>query len=405
MKHIQFRKKAASAFLSLIIALSGCGAFAYWYWYTPYHPITHYYEILNSQEQVTDGVAVTEQEWNTLKQCKRFTGPLSRKRILDCITDFYEQYTLTHGVRKSFSHLAALEKKSTDFVEDCHYVSHGIGHAQLKVDKGDAGKSFSELSENLYFKNVSTCGNGYFHGVIEEVASTISTKDGLVDILKPICGSLKYDLSDCYHGIGHAAYIQLNYMTHDALYVCDAVTDDQFMRFSCQMGIFMEMAQDFQKAELVDVVGDTLKFKVCDALDVRFQEACYSQHSGFFVDIAPDPSNYAQLITYCKQIVDPRNRMACVKFYAGKAVRSVQYTNVRAMCIDGTSTKDERIMCTAAYATRIARSIDAQKGRQFNRVVNDICRYLPWYEVGLCQDLGLNQRDKIYFDPVSTGVM
>jgi hypothetical protein len=391
--------------LSCTLVIAAACTAAYWYWYTPYHSISYYYEILNNQEQVTDGVVVTEEEWSELKQCKTFTGPLSRKKMLDCITHFYEEYTLNHGVRKAFSHLAALEKKSEDFVEDCHYVSHGIGHAQLKVDGGDAGKSFAELSENLYFKNVSTCGNGYFHGVIEEVAKEVSTKEGLVEILKPICGSLKYDVSDCYHGAGHAAYIQLNYGTTDALYVCDAITEDPFMRFSCQMGIFMEMAQDFQKSELVDVQGGTLHFKVCENLESRFQEACYSQHSGFFADIAPDADNYAKLITYCKQIQDARNRMACVKFYAGKSVRSVQYTDVRAMCIDGTSTKDERIMCTSAYATRIARSIDAQKGRQFRRIVGDICRYLPWYEVGLCQDLGINQRDRIYFDPVHTGVM
>lgn len=360
---------------------------------------------MNSQEQVIDGTIVTDEDLSRLKECKTYKGALSHKRSLDCIKRFYEQYTLGSGVRRAFSHLAALEKRDPEFIEDCHYISHGIGHAQLQVNKGDAGKAFAELSENLYFKNVSTCGNGYFHGVIEEFARLETDKDKLVSLLKPTCDSQRNSLSDCFHGIGHAAFIQLNYNTNEALYVCDAVSDDPFMNYSCHMGVFMEMTQDFNREELVEISGDRIIFKTCDLVADRYKEACYSQLVAYYEDIAVEPKNYAKTIQSCKQIENPRYRMACVKFFAGKAVRSVQYTDVKGLCIDGTSTKDERIMCTAAFATRIARSVDSRKGALHDETVSDICKYLPFYEVGACLDLGLRQRDKIYYDPVNTGVM
>ncbi len=375
--------------------------------FVPKESLAYYYSRITAQESVVGSIAITDAEWEHINKCKQTRGALANKRTQDCLRDFYIEYTLTHGVRRSFSHLALLQKESKSFVEDCHYVSHGIGHAQLQVNKGDIGKAFATMSEDAYFKNVSTCGNGYFHGVIEEYSKQTNDKEMLVKILSNVCKEpgLKNAI-DCFHGMGHAAFVQLEYATDDALYVCDNVTSDPVKNYSCYMGVFMEMAQDFATRDMVEVKDGRMTFKVCDSVDEKYKVACYGQHSAFFENFNLTPDDFTKNMRYCKQIENDRYRMACVKFIAGRATRAVQYEDVSGMCAE-TSSPAERVMCTAVVATRIAYSIDRSRGNElYIQALHDICKTLPFYRTYECIDLVSHKSDKIYYDPnVMNGAM
>jgi hypothetical protein len=137
----------------------------------------------------------------------------------------------------------------------------------------------------------------------------------------------------------------------------------------------------------------------------KYQIPCYGQLSAFYENIATNPKDYKKTILYCKQILNTELRMACVKFFAGRASRSAQYEDVRGLCVHGTSTYDERIMCTAAFGSRIARSLDPKKSKTYEAIVKDVCKHLPFYEVNACINLGVYEKEKIHFNPEITGVM
>lgn len=378
-----------------------------YYLHTPRFTPAYYFSLITAQETVQEGTAITDAEWAQLRTCKSITGPLTHKRTQDCLKEFYERYTEQHGVSRAFSHLALLQRESDTFIEDCHYITHGIGHAQLRAHKGDVGKSFAAMSEEAYFKNLSTCGNGYFHGVVEEYTRDLKTKDALIAALTMVCREKEQkNQIDCFHGMGHAAFIQLEYNTKDALAVCDAVSNDPMMQYSCYMGTFMEMSQDFSAKDLVTVQNGRMSFTTCDAQEPRYRVACYAQHVAFFEDFTNTPEDFAKNITYCKQIENDEYRMACVKFFAGRAIRVMKYDDVPAMCQDGTSSRDERIACTAVFAGRIARSLDSSKSTPlYHQAVTDICRTLSLLDSPACITLVRDSGNKIYFDPQASGAM
>mgnify|MGYP001558006516 FL=1 len=203
---------------------------------------------------------------------------------------------------------------------------------------------------------------------------------------------------DCFHGMGHSAFVQLEYATTDALYVCDHVADDPVRNYSCYMGVFMEMAQDFSTRDLVTVTDGVMSFNICESLDEKYKLACYAQHSVFFENFNTTPKDFKKNINYCKQIEGDEYRMACVKFFAGRAIRAVRYQDVAGMC-KNTTNGDERVMCTGVFASRIARSIDSSKSSQlYLQAVRDICQTLPFYLSTHCIELVQHNSEKIYFD-------
>ncbi len=401
MKYLSWRHAGMLASLVAVIALG------VYYAHRPQFDLPYYYSLMTAQEAVQEGTTITPEDWKQLTTCKDITGPLTHKRTQDCLKQFYEEYTSEHGVKRAFSHLSLLQKESSTFIEDCHYITHGIGHAQLRAHKGNVGKSFAAMSEDAYFKNLSTCGNGYFHGVIEEYTKDIKSTDALTAALTLVCREpgAKNQI-DCFHGMGHAAFIQLEYSTNDALAVCDAVSNDPVMQYSCYMGTFMEMSQDFSPEDLVTVKDGRMTFTTCDAQEPRYRVACYAQHAAFFENFTKTPADFAKNITYCTQIENDEYRMACVKFFAGRAIRAMKYEDVPAMCQDGTSNRDERIACTAVFAGRIARSLDGTKSTPlYHQALSDVCRTLSFLDSGRCIALVKDPANKLYFNPDVSGAM
>jgi hypothetical protein len=398
-------KIGIKAALVLFVLLSML--FTYYVYFVPKKAVTHYYSLIAAQESVERGTVITDTEWQQLKECKSITGERFAMKVQDCLKGFYSAYTLNNGVRAAFSHLALVQKEHVEFIADCHYISHGIGHAQLERLNGDVGKAFAAMSEESYFRNVSTCGNGYFHGIIEEFVSGIKDDASIVKKLSLVCTDPDMkNASDCFHGMGHAAYVQLDYQTERALSVCDRASDAAAFNYSCYMGVFMEMAQDIPTRDLVTVKAGLMKFDVCDSLNEKYREACYGQHSVFFERFSATPDDYSKNIRYCGQIESKRYRLACVKFFAGRAVRVAQYADIRRMCDNAPGGRDERLLCVGVFASRISRSLDSSRSSPlYQQAVRDVCRILPPFDSLRCIDTVLNAPETIYFDPASIDEM
>ncbi len=333
--------------------------------------IADVYGTIESQETIRDDVPVTTEEFAVIENCSPAVLG-NRNRAEECMRNFYDDYTMQHGGDEAFAHLARLQKEHPALLPSCHYISHGIGHAVLRLSGSDPFKAFEFMELHNAFKNVVTCGNGFFHGVIEEIAKDTRDKDALVALLQPICASNKIkNRGNCYHGVGHAAAIQTEYDIPDMLYICDHISVRPEDVFGCHTGGFMEYAQ--ANTGNVAVEDQKMKFLICDAQEEKYQPACYLEHSSHFEAFTSKPHNYTRNIGFCKQIDNEVNRMACIKLFAIRAVRIVRYADVREMCLN-TSSRYERVMCTAVMADRIAGSADSTRDTaQYHQAVKDIC--------------------------------
>jgi hypothetical protein len=357
--------------------------------------IAEFYKIIDTQEALRDDVPVTEGDLAAIVGCQKIPD-LNLNGIENCRRAFYDAYTMKHGGVVAFAHLARLQRDHPDLLPSCHYISHGIGHAVLRLNNNNPFAAFSFMQESGVFKNIATCGNGFFHGVIEEVAKNTTDKDALVDLLQPICSDPKIDsIGNCYHGVGHAAMIQTDYNLPDVLYICDRISTRPESIFSCHTGGFMEYAQVF--TDVVNVENQRMNFILCDALEKKYQAPCYLEQSSYFEQYSNDRRNYTRNIGFCRQIQDTLNRMACVKLFAIRAVRLVHYNEIYDMC-QNTSTMAERVMCTAVIADRIASSVDrTRQTDQYRNMADAVCGTLNFVYAPQCKKLVYKERGRLFY--------
>jgi hypothetical protein len=351
--------------------------------------LKQYLDIIATQEKVLRNDIVTQQEIDGLTNCRRSD---------DCVRNFYKNYTLKNGVEKSFRHLVKIQKDYPDFISSCHYLTHGIGHASLVINKNDVPKAFSILSTDI-FRNIATCGNGYFHGVIEEYTKKTFGKEELIKKLSNVCDKKNQLVTRgaCLHGVGHAILIQLDYDLDSALFVCSEISDSGQRLMDCNTGVFMEYAQNYN--DYYEVKDRRVVFKLCDSLDKKLQPACYMEQSSVFEDHTNEPRNYTRNIGFCKQISDPVNRLACIKLFAIRAVRISRYEYIKEMCAN-TSTDVEKVFCTAVVASRIANSIDIEKNQKIHsQVIKDTCGTLNFFYKKTCEYIVYESDGLFYTKP------
>jgi hypothetical protein len=158
------------------------------------------------------------------------------------------------------------------------------------------------------------------------------------------------------------------------LYICDHISDNERHVFDCLSGGFME--NGLPLTETASIQGNTMKLKLCDSLDKRYQTACYLEQSALFELLSDRSRDYTKNIGYCRQVSDPENRMACVKLFAIRAVRIAHYPDIARMC-SNTSTTYEQLACTAVVANKIASSLGSdQTKEQYLGVVQTVCSTL-----------------------------
>ncbi len=356
--------------------------------------IARYYSIIENQEKIIDDVKVTAEDLEKINRCQKVKSGGSR--VEECMRSFYDTYAMEQGGERAFAHLARLQKERPELLSSCHYISHGIGHAVFRLSGDDPYKAYTFMSSGGYFKNVVTCGNGFFHGVIEEMAKDVADRDDLVTVLRPICNNKEIsNAGGCFHGVGHAAMIQTDYSVEDMVYVCDRISQRPDRVFGCHTGGFMEYGQEFKDA--VRVENQKMSFVLCDSLEKKYQPACYLEQSSFFQSYSKEGKNYTRNIGFCKQIGDGLNRMACVKLFAIRAVRLVHYKEIYEMCLNITSAQ-ERVMCTAVMADRIGGSMDsARKSEDYQSVVKYVCDTLNPLYARECKHLVFVDRSRLFF--------
>lgn len=387
-------KKTILAFLAIVvffIAVVG----SYFYYQNSVNkntPLSYYYKIIKNQENILSDEKISEKELADLKSCGD---------DFKCFLKYYEDYNTKTSLEKSFSNLSLLLKDYPEFVPYCHQITHGIGHSELLKNKGDLGKSLQEFEAGKYFTNISTCGSGYFHGLIEQSAKEIKNKDKLATFFTNICNNgdvKKIAGSDCIHGLGHSTFLQLDYNLEDSLYVCDKVVKNDYEKFNCYTGVFMEMNLDYPREDILTYENNNYNFKVCDLQegDVR-KNACYFESVLQFGNLTKKKNDFEEMSRMCQTIANEVYKLACVKNIAIRSVIDNQFKDIEKMCLVNTKSRAQRVFCVTNFAHRIAQSIDGKKGEEYKKISTDICNYLRQEERPSCLLLLEKYSQDIYF--------
>lgn len=357
--------------------------------------VESYVSVLRNQEKILGGEVASPENLEILKNCND---------NYRCYLEFFENYNSSTTLQKSFSLLSLLMRDYPEFTPYCHQMTHGMGHSEFEKNNNNLDLSLLEFSKGNFFKNISTCGSGYYHGLVEQAVKGITDKEELAKYFKKTCGESIFkdvDKGDCIHGLGHAVMAQTE-SVEDSLYVCDQTVGDEYNRFNCYTGIFMQMYISFPVEALISKTetGKNIKydFPICDSLisDLA-KRACYFEQSLGFTSFLENKTDYGQAIKLCQNISDPTLKLACVKNFSIRSFIDVGYTNIEKMCLQNTNTKAERVYCVSSYAHRLALSITGGKKDQvYQKIAFDICKNLKITEISLCRKLILEKDPSLY---------
>jgi hypothetical protein len=231
--------------------------------------ISEYFDQLNSQAVVMSDEKISDQELDDLKKCGE---------DFKCFLNYYYNFNLNNSLQRTFSNLSLLLLDHPEYTDYCHQITHGIGKSEYVKEKGDLGAALELFNTGRYFNNISTCGSGYFHGLVQEAVKDIKDKDELVKTFNNICyEKTMKDVagSDCIHGLGHAAYLQTDYNLEDSIYICNNTTKSEYDRFNCYTGVFMEATIDLPGDMLIArLPGVKLDYVYCDQVTDSLEKKC-----------------------------------------------------------------------------------------------------------------------------------
>ncbi len=350
--------------------------FTYWFRleFVPTHDINYYSKLLIERGLSKNDINFPPEDVTYFTNCNS----------IECSKKFYENYTIENGVKKAFLHLSKLNSmKNGDYV-NCHQNAHAIGHAAYKLGK----VSFDELVDlekngGAILQNMTGCGNGYYHGIVEEIASSEKRNKAktfnMVDICKDT--KIRYFSDKCKHGVGHAAFLQTGELLQSLL-ICDGFTDP-ISQAMCYPGVFM------QKFAFEALDNDKFSLDVCKVLPEKYQTACYAEVSILFSRKNNEKTNFSKIIELCQKIEVEKYKIACIMKVAIRSTNKTPIFDTRKMCQSSTHTKVERIMCTVSVAVRLSFSfedgLEVEDKLNSRRVIDDVCNTLAFYESGLCK--------------------
>ncbi len=230
-----------------------------------------------------------------------------------CLQNSYESYAKQFGTVAALQLIRNETISNPTFAGTCHSVMHKIGHVAV----GEYG-SFQEA----YAHGNYDCGNGYFHGVVEEVFRGKSDDSLTPAQIHCFCESVAtttlntkdYAKLNCVHGLGHALVYKYEGKLSDALPLCTNLLGEQYIG-ECVAGAFMEnMIERLSLKEQSDpLINPSL---TCSSFlgDVY---RCWLTLASFA--IAQENHSLAPALLFCENFTDVHYRAVCGEGL-GKAV-------------------------------------------------------------------------------------
>lgn len=241
---------------------------------------------------------------NTVKRC-------NHENV--CLREKFKNLTVASGRDTAFKYYNQLKNTELDYLSNCHYIFHGIGKGSVGMFKNNISKVFTVNNYQEILNDVPTCGNGYYHGAIEEIVEGFENEkieEKLTSLCIPILNSDKQVVKDCYHGLGHAIFTQSGSDTKESLKVCERVTSgvNEEMTSMCRTGVFMELVN------LSNEMGVT-SFEPClnQESDIYSAE-CFNMQSYLFDEFSKQKEKFIENMKACqKTSLSTEDKIICIR--------------------------------------------------------------------------------------------
>jgi hypothetical protein len=193
------------------------------------------------------------------------------------------------------------EYENNSYVKSqCHQLTHVIGRAAY-----DKYKTIADT----YAHGDQFCWSGYYHGVMEEIASK-NGNDYIVknidSICKPIAAKGEYSFYhyNCVHGLGHGLMFVKDGDLFASLASCDPIKNS-WERTSCYGGVFMQNIMNEQTPDSDAKTGSKyLKadqpMYPCTAVEYKYKDQCYLMQTSYALQTVS--YDFSKVFDMCAQV-------------------------------------------------------------------------------------------------------
>lgn len=229
----------------------------------------------------------------------------------ECYKKEFTQLVKAKGIFYSQNTLYALQVLDSN-LNHCHVLSHHISNVATRLNPS----SWKEYTNKV---DITTCGAGFFHGILEARIGYDQNFKITKASIDEICNQGKRDFkeSTCNHILGHLLLLENEGNIEPSLPICNSL-DNPTYQSECLNGVFME---DSFKPMLVE--HGLAQIPVRDKIRLEKQEKrCFNykdiEAQSCWIDMAEIYSEYYNYDTQkvyasCDKAPDPESRNQCYK--------------------------------------------------------------------------------------------
>lgn len=142
-----------------------------------------------------------------------------------CISEAAIAISDKDGPAAGLEAVRMLLQSRPDIQQGCHTVAHEVGN-----------RFFERFGADAIVPGHTWCSWGFYHGLLQKFSE--NDVSGLVEYATDLCSKVDGKLTtDCMHGVGHAAYVNLREIG-PAMEICEQLTGD--LAATCADAVIME---------------------------------------------------------------------------------------------------------------------------------------------------------------------
>ncbi len=230
-------------------------------------------------------VAAFEPDDTTIESCRQSSKPF-------CYRQAFGNIAFREGPEKALALLATDDRAMPAVHNDCHQITHWVGHASLARYHDNAAEALAH--------GAMTCNSGFYHGVIERSFAGLP-RDQVVRKARSLCTTKavtkeEFLLYQCVHGLGHGLMIYSGDDLFWSLRACHKLQDD-FDRVSCTGGVFMQNLAPGMVTSRFLSKSDPIY--PCNAVAERDKVYCYLMVTSRILTL--DGFNWSKTASWCRR--------------------------------------------------------------------------------------------------------
>ena len=315
-------------------------------------------------------VTVVALNWTIIKKelCMKF-----HDNKFECYETYYQTLVQKKDIKDVYIDLRRNFNKDNTVKLSCHQLTHAIGRA--------AAKKYLNISE-AFKHGDSFCFSGYYHGVMEGIASKMDINNFMREI-NSICSNISgkerhsFDYWNCVHGLGHGIMYVKDDEIFNSLKTCDLL-NRSWEQTTCYSGVFMENLVVDTKYHTSKYVKDNDTFYPCNVVEEKYKNVCIVKQTYHMLKI--NRFDFSKVFELCQQVPDAYIDTCYYGLGLEAATQSTfSIAKTRTLCLLGKDFKQQSNCIRGATSEFIHNFNSANKAKQ-------LCSSLPSYLKSICFD-------------------